>query len=98
MAPTLRWALGHTNETNKFGFKWDPAAIAIAHTHPNNKDPNPSSEDMRVADKLGVPILTITRWGMYMYDPSTHRITQVQNNLDWLKPSSWFQASGRQDQ
>jgi len=90
--------LVHTNETNRFSFKWDPAAIAIAHTHPNNKDPNPSSEDTRVADRLGVPIFTLTRWGMYMYDPVTHRITQVQNNLDWLEPSSWVQASGKQAQ
>jgi len=90
-------ALRHTNEANKVTFKWDPAAIAIVHTHPSRVDPKPSSEDMRIADKFGVPILTLTSSGAYMYDPSTRRITQLQNNLDWLEPSSWVQASGRQD-
>ncbi|HKA21168.1 MAG TPA: hypothetical protein VKN18_23015 [Blastocatellia bacterium] len=88
-------ALGQTNEPNKFRFKWDPAAIAIAHTHPTSIDPKPSKEDMRVADRLGVPILTMSRWGMYMYDPGTQRTTKVQNSLDWLEPSSWVQISDR---
>jgi hypothetical protein len=91
-------ALGQTNETNKFRFKWDPAAIAIAHTHPTSIDPKPSRQDTRVADRLGVPIFTMSRWGMYMYDPGTQRITKVQNNLDWLDPSRWVEAfNGRQD-
>ena len=86
-------SLGQTNESNKLRFKWDPAAIAIAHTHPTSLDPKPSSEDKRVADKLGVPIFTMSRWGMYMYDPGTHQITKIQNNLDWLEPSSWVRVS-----
>jgi hypothetical protein len=86
-------ALGQTNESNKFRFKWDPAAIAIAHTHPTSIDPKPSKEDMRVADKLGVPIFTMSRWGMYMYDPGTRRTIKVQNSLDWLEASSWIRVS-----
>lgn len=92
-------ALGQTNESNKLRFKWDPAAIAIAHTHPTNLDPKPSSEDKRIADKLGVPIFTMSRWGMYMYDPETKQTRKVQNNLDWLDSSKWLQTSNaRQDQ
>ena len=92
-------ALGQTNEPNKLRFKWDPAAIAIAHTHPTGLDPKPSSEDKRIADKLGVPIFTMTRWGMYMYDPETKQIKKVQNNLDWLDPSRWVQSfNSRRDQ
>jgi len=91
-------ALGQTNEPNKFRFKWDPAAIAIAHTHPNNLDPKPSMEDTRIANRFGVPVFTMSRSGMYMYDPGTRKTTKVQNNLDWLEPSSWVHASiGRQD-
>jgi hypothetical protein len=86
-------ALGQTNETNKLRFKWDPAAIAIAHTHPNSIDPQPSGEDMRLAERFGVPIFTMTRLGMYMYDPGTHKITKIQNNLDWLDPAKWVRTS-----
>jgi len=92
-------ALGQTNEINKLRFKWDPAALAIAHTHPTSINPKPSLQDMRLAERMGVPIFTMTRWGMYMYDPGTHQMTKVQNSLDWLEPSSWVQVSNsRQDQ
>ena len=91
-------ALAQTNESNKLRFKWDPAAIAIAHTHPTTLDPKPSIEDKRIADKLGVPIFTMSRWGMYMYDPVTKQIRKVQNNLDWLDPSRWsLYLNGRHD-
>jgi len=85
-------ALGQTNEINKVNFRPDPAAIAIAHTHPTNLDPKPSIEDMRVGDRFGVPIFTITRWGMFMYDPNTRRVTKIQHNLDWLDAAKWRQA------
>jgi len=91
-------ALGQTNERNRLTFEWDPAAIAIAHTHPTNMDPKPSKEDTRIADRLGVPIFTMSRWGMYMYDPDTRKITKVRDNLDWLDASKWVQNSNaRQD-
>lgn len=86
-------ALGQTNEANKLRFKWDPAAIAVTHTHPTTLDPKPSSEDKRVADKLRVPVFTMSRWGMYMYDPETKQIRKVQNNLDWLDSSKWVPNS-----
>jgi hypothetical protein len=88
------WAIsqGPTNETNKVRFKSDPAAIALVHTHPTNLDPKPSTEDMRVGDRFGVPIFTITRWGMFMYDPNTRRVTKIHHNLDWLDAAKWRQA------
>jgi hypothetical protein len=88
------WAIaqGPTNETNKVRFKRDPAAIALVHTHPTNLDPKPSTEDMRVGDRFGVPIFTISRWGMFMYYPNTRRVTEIQHNLDWLDAAKWRQT------
>ena len=43
-------------------------------------DPKPSTQDMRVGDRFGVPIFTITRWGMFMYDPNTKRVTKIQQS------------------
>jgi len=79
----------YNNESNGITIIVDPAAIALAHTHPTKLDPKPSAADIRVADKYCVPIFTITSWGMYMYDPSTKKIIQIQNNLDWLSASKW---------
>ena len=80
---------GFTNEYKEFTFKWNPAALAIVHTHPNSCDSRPSEQDERVADKYGIPIFTITVSGMYVYDPTTKKTSKVLNGLDWLNPSSY---------
>jgi hypothetical protein len=68
-----------------FTFKWSFNAVAIVHTHPNGTDPRPGEQDKRVADKYCVPNFTLTRTGMYVYDPATKRTSKVFNGLDWLK-------------
>src|SRR5262245_40568239 len=40
-----------TNEQYQLSFIWDPAAVAIVHTHPNTRDPKPAEQDKRVAEK-----------------------------------------------
>ena len=81
--------MGSTNEDRQFTFSWHPATIAIVHTHPNSSDPKPQYEDIAVADKYHVPIFTITRRGMYVYDPGTRKLNKVMENLDWLDVSNW---------
>ena len=78
---------GVTNEQKAFTFKWNPAAVAIFHTHPNTANPQPSSADRKIADALGVPIFTLTARGMYVYDPGTKKVTMVRRDLDWLNLS-----------
>ena len=82
-------SLPPNNEFDKLTFEWDREAIGIAHTHPNNCNPRPSANDMQLANKYRVPMFTLTLDGMYMYDPNTKKITRVQDNLNWLKPSTW---------
>ena len=80
---------GSTNEYKSFTFNWHPAAVAVVHTHPNSSSPKPQPADIRLADKLGVLMFTITSRGMYLYDPSTKETTRIQEGLDWLDASSW---------
>jgi hypothetical protein len=77
-----------TNQNRKATFKWNPAAIAIVHTHPNSCDPKPADQDKRVADKYGIPNFTITLRGMYVYDPATKKTSKVMDGLDWLNLST----------
>lgn len=79
--------LGATRERLKFTFKWVPNAIAIVHTHPNNRPPEPSEEDELVAIKYGVPIFTLTLSGMYVFDPFLRQTYKVMDGLDWLDRS-----------
>jgi hypothetical protein len=78
--------LGRTNQHREFTFA-HPATAAIVHTHPNNADPRPQGEDINVADRYGVPIFTIARRGMFVYDPATKTTSKVKEGLDWLDPS-----------
>jgi hypothetical protein len=82
-------SLGYTNEFNSFTFKWNPAAIAIVHTHRNKEGAEPAPADKEVANRLGVPIFTITSRGMYVYDPENREVIKVQDGLDWLDASKW---------
>jgi hypothetical protein len=84
---------GRSNQSYEFTFTWNPAIIAVVHTHPNNRDPKPVEQDILVARRFDIPIFTITRRGMHMYDPATDRITKVMNGTDWLDSSSWARAS-----
>jgi len=81
-------AQGYTNQYRCCTFRWNPAAIAIVHTHPNCCDPRPGERDKLVADRYGVPNFTITNTGMYGYDPATGRTNKVLNGLDWMNPSA----------
>ena len=78
-----------TNELRQVTFTWVPNAIAIVHTHPNRNDPKPSNEDMHLADRFKVPVITLTLHGMYVYDPATKETTRVFDGLDWLDSSKW---------
>ena len=80
---------GKSGEQKHFTFGWTSNIIAVVHTHPNDVDPRPAGADLRLADRFGVPVFTITRRGMYVYDPESRKISMVQAGLDWLEPAKW---------
>jgi hypothetical protein len=82
-----------TNEQRKFTFRWDPTTKGLIHTHPNICSPRPTPEDRAIADKVGVPIFTLSNRGMFMYDPETKKVTIVQDNLDWMNLSKWNRSA-----
>ena len=83
---------GKSREQNQFTFGWTSNIIAVVHTHPNGIDPKPAGEDLRLADRFRVPVFTITKRGMYVYDPNTRKTSLVQDGLDWLDAAKWDQA------
>jgi hypothetical protein len=90
--------MGNTNQFRSFTFPWHPGAIAIIHTHPNTSDAKPQDDDIKAADKLGVPVFTITSRGMYVYDPTTRKTSKVRDGLDWLDQSKWKEKIALQDE
>lgn len=79
----------YTNEYRQLTFNWQPNAIAIVHTHPNAAPNKPTEEDIKIADKYGVPIFTLTNRGMFMYDPESKNTAMVHRETDWLNPAKW---------
>jgi hypothetical protein len=84
---------GRSNKAYAFTFTWDPAIIAVFHTHPNNRDPKPAGADILIARKYDVPMFTLSHRGMFMFDPATDGITRVKAGIDWLDASGWPQSS-----
>lgn len=78
-----------TNEHRQVTFTLTPDVIAIVHTHPNDRDPQPGDDDRRLADKYQIPVYTITLYGMFMYDPKIKKTSRLQTGLDWLDPKKW---------
>ena len=80
---------GKSEEQHRFTFGWTADIIAVVHTHANAVNPTPAEADLKVADRFLVPVFTLTRRGMYVYEPETRKISIVQNGLDWLRSSKW---------
>jgi hypothetical protein len=73
----------------QFTFRWTADVTAVVHTHANGDNPEPVGQDLKLADRFGIPVFTITQFGMYLYDPDTRKTTLVQQGLDWLNSKKW---------
>ncbi|MCP5115231.1 MAG: hypothetical protein GY953_30735 [bacterium] len=73
-------------------FTWDPRTVAIFHTHPNRSTEKPSTRDRALADRMRVPIFTLTNRGLWGYDPATRKTSLVMDGIRWLYPKNWEKA------
>jgi hypothetical protein len=44
-------------------------AVAIVHTHPTVADPKPSPQDVETARRIGLPVYTVSRAGIWKAEP-----------------------------
>ncbi|HSE96672.1 MAG TPA: hypothetical protein VLD57_00290 [Blastocatellia bacterium] len=84
---------GQTNQRRQFTLTLTSDVIAIVHTHPNSCPARPAGEDLEIADRLRIPVFTITNRGMYVYDPGVKKISMVRDDLDWLNAVNWVKDS-----
>ena len=59
-----------------------PGALAIVHTHPAIVDPRPSVTDRATAGRLGVPVYTVSRTGIWKAEPGG-AVTRVGDEHWW---------------
>jgi len=80
-----------SNGFNSVTVKWDPAALAFGHIHPNHTDGRPSENDMQKADgrRPAMPFFVFGSGGLWEYDPAKRRSTEnprlLRENLDWSR-------------
>ncbi|MFI5120431.1 MAG: hypothetical protein ACHQM4_08465 [Thermoanaerobaculia bacterium] len=58
-------------------------AVAIVHTHPVVVDPRPSPQDIETARRVGVPIYTVSRAGIWKVEPDGS-IAAVDDKRWWV--------------
>lgn len=80
------WSAAYRKEEWPAGKPWPVGTVAVAHTHPNKANHRPSTGDRATADRINLPIYTITRSGIYKYDPVTRATTQEED-------SSWAERA-----
>ena len=78
-----------SNHHKRGSFRFHSGVAAVFHTHPNNCHAQPSRSDRKLADRIRVPIATMTRRGLFVYDPATGKTTKLMPRLDWLDAANW---------
>ena len=79
------WTGKFRSETWPGGKPWPPNVIAMAHTHPSRgAAPEPSSGDIENADRHHLTVYTVTRLGIYKYDPAVGGKPSREEGPDWV--------------
>ena len=66
-----------------------PGTVALFHTHPNSVGYSPSPQDRKNADRLQIPSFTMTDRGLWAYNPTTGKTTEVLPMRSWLEHRNW---------
>ena len=70
-------------------------AVAIVHTHPSAVDPKPSEQDIETARRLGLPVYTVSRRGIWKAVPDGP-VARV-DDADWWRGCRSGACGGARD-
>jgi proteasome lid subunit RPN8/RPN11 len=66
----LLWPRTYARRSARYDGAIPPGVVAMAHTHPLHF-PRPSRGDVEVARRVGLPSYVVSRWEIYVIDPSS---------------------------
>ncbi|MDQ3280948.1 MAG: IPT/TIG domain-containing protein [Acidobacteriota bacterium] len=78
------WSASNRTENWPAGKAWPNNVVAVAHTHPDKADPKPSSGDIANSNRINLPFYTVTKKGIYKYDPATQQPPTREEGPDWI--------------
>lgn len=88
------WPRSSRHRGQSWGRRPPEGAVALLHTHPADGNPRPSERDRRAARLLGLPVYTISVWGVFRADPDGAVVAVSspawQPSIDWQVAASAF--------
>jgi hypothetical protein len=58
--------------------------FALFHVHTSLAEPEPSPADRAISERYMLRMFTIHSRGLYEYDPSTKKTTQLREGIEWM--------------
>jgi proteasome lid subunit RPN8/RPN11 len=83
----LRWPVSEETLIARFKGQIPPRVVAVAHTHPR-WNPQPTRWDIDEARRTGLPIYVLTRYDVYVIDPSSGESIHVIERQNWTSRTS----------
>src|SRR5439155_21802873 len=81
---SVKWPHTAAARTERYHGVIPARTVAIAHTHPTYA-PLPSRGDVAQAMRIGLPIYVITRWSLYVVDPTSGACVALIEHKDWMR-------------
>ena len=80
----VAWPIGLGTHRSAWHGHRPEGAVALFHTHPHSDSPRPSDRDLETARRLGLPVVTVTREGIFSGLPDGRVVRELS--------SGWFAA------
>ena len=80
----VMWPLSAAARSERYDGVIPAGTVAIAHTHPTYA-PLPSRGDVGQARRIGLPIYVITRWSLYVVDPTSGTCLALIEHKNWMR-------------
>jgi proteasome lid subunit RPN8/RPN11 len=81
---SVKWPHSGAARSERYDGVIPAGTVAIAHTHPTYA-PLPSRGDVGQAMRIGLPIYVITRWSLYVVDPTSGTCLALIEHKNWMR-------------
>jgi hypothetical protein len=78
----LLWPHSANIRSERYRGRIPAGTVAVAHTHPLYA-PQPSGGDVAESKRIGLPIYVLTRWDLYVVDPSSGQRVALIERKNW---------------
>jgi hypothetical protein len=81
---SVLWPRTFSRRSARYDGAMPPGVVAMAHTHPLHF-PHPSLVDVEEAGRIGLPSYVVSRWDVFVIDPSSGKSIALITNDSWMR-------------